>query len=190
MPPIPPHGGSWFPDPTLQSKLDKSFDAGDYTMNPPLGFVRIEKDSPDGAGRVWNWSQPARANGSQPNLSLAVAMAPKGDEHKYNAGDILAIFVESIRQNRLRWSACPAEWSDTFKVNGQPFVRLYYNVIDDAKGYSSRGFVYAAEPTPGTFIIINGEDAEPYSDTTFPLLEDAALSLRPKGVAAPAGVPK
>jgi hypothetical protein len=183
----PPRPGAWTLDPGLAGQLDKPRTIDEFTINPPAGFKSLDKESPDGAGHTYEWTMKIRPNGTQPELDLAVAIAPKDQTGQFTPASILATFVDGLRGSQLNWKSTETQKGS---VNSIPFMRQYWAGIDDNKGFISKGFVYVSEPSPGKFLIVDGRDAEPDVDTDLPLLEAAALTCRQKGAPAPAGAPK
>lgn len=172
--PAPKATSAWAPDPKQLDGLDAPRTFGDYLLRFPKGFQSKEKvmDEKYGTAATCIASGPKRADGSVPFLVLVNGHAGEGG---------VALSVDTL----MKGADLPRDQAGFVETDTQDgsngsldMSRRYFKFPDPSHtGKFMHGFLYATTDSHSNCVVM-AADEEPYSATTLPLLEAAALTLR------------
>lgn len=163
---------AWKANAALTKQLGPAFDLGSYTVRPPRGYELAEqKHSPLHA---YMWRGEVRQDGTAPGFVALIMTPPTRDAKVPPLEQMLEAYLRGERRNRADAKSSKPERG---RVGELTLLRAYVSGIDTVHGYTVHGFAYVFSDGKAGYTLA-GQDIEPYSAKTLPLLEAAALSLR------------
>lgn len=169
----------WSADQKLLEKLGDEQAVGDYRIRIPQGY---NPSNPAAAGptRAFLWELPLRDDRTAADFSLILQALPAEVVAGKKLEDHFQDVVEAVKCKRDDWSATPPEYG---QIDGRTFIRLHWTGIGKPvsrkalSGRKMQGFIYVSVEQQNAIIMVS-QDVEPDAETTMPLLEAAALTLR------------
>jgi len=159
----------WRPEPALRGRLAALDQFENYSIQPPRGYAETIRTR--GSETFYYWTGFAHDNGVVPELLIGTNVeltdAPLDNQ---------TLYTKEIAKIKLQYPDVIFSPMETGTLNGLSFLRTYYRG-NDQREFMHHGVVYIT--VDGTEVYtVTGDDTDPYSTNTLPLLEAAARTFQ------------
>jgi hypothetical protein len=159
----------WRPSPALRVRLGALNQFENYAIRPPRGYTQTVTNR--GPQTYYYWTGDPHDNGAVPELLIETDVKLSGTPM-----DNQTLYAEEVAKTKRQYLSVTFSPFETGTLNGLSFFRAYYRG-NDQRGFMHHGVVYVM--VDGTEVYsVSGDDTDPYSDKTLPIMEAAARTFQ------------
>jgi len=159
----------WRPNPALRVRLGALNEFENYAIRPPRGYTQTVTNR--GPQTYYYWTGDPHDNGAVPELLIETDVKLTGTRMNNET-----LYAEEIAKTKRLYPYASFSPLERGTVNGLPFFRTYYQG-NDQRGFMHHGVVYIM--VDGTEVYsVTGDDTDPYSDKTLPIMEASARTFQ------------
>ena len=166
---------SWSPNPRMLRRLSSPVKLSFGQIRPPKGYEFRHKTQTDG-GQDYAWLGASNEDATRPYLMVLTLIPPAGDKNHYTLAQMLNKSVQNLRQRRDEWKQGPTE---TGRINGAIFARVWWSAHDVKRDAPEHGFIYVTQQG-NHFLQLSSLGTEPYHVDALALAQASALTIKTK----------
>lgn len=158
--------------PTLKQKIDSTKEAPRFTMDMPPDFhPNIDVH---GVRKLYLFRGPVRRDKTLP-VFMVTSFPNAVGKNKVEVDSAVGTVLKSIKMGRSeRWANSRMEHGT---IDGQPFVRCYWQGQEPVTKKLVQGFVYGTQ-IGDAFLTMSGQDFEQYVQSTMTTMESACQTFK------------
>ena len=171
---------AWTANPALVAKLGPELKitapgTGTYGIRPPRGFVlhQVNMMAMAGGGMIYMWMGPMQPDNTQANFTVTIGKDNSGMMPGMTSASFVRLEMSAVTMSHKN-SQVSAMQQGT--IHGLPFARSSWKGIGPRTGKMFQGIFYGEFVRPLDIMIV-AKDEAPFSKSSMPLFNAAALTL-------------